>query len=161
MSPNTFYCSSPARKTFFVRRHSEQALVTGVYQSVLRSTGTSLASSIPGTDPGILCVVALINPPAYTTLQDTYLFISVPFIIFALLFFPPPSRNSDPGSRSRLFSPAPHYGSCLAFLSREDFSSFFQRRLASNCACLHYALSAVDAFFLQKMAGFDLQDQHY
>ena len=36
--------------------------------------------------------------------------------------------------RSRLFSPATHYGSCLAFLSREDLSSFFPRRLASNCA---------------------------
>ena len=35
--------------------------------------------------------------------------------------------------RSRLFSPT-HYGSCLAFLSREDFSPFFPRRLASNCA---------------------------
>ena len=31
-------------------------------------------------------------------------------------------------------SPPIHYGSCLAFLSREDFSSFFPRRLASNCA---------------------------
>ena len=35
----------------------------------------------------------------------------------------PPSRNSDPGSHSRLFYPPTHYGSCLAFLSREDFSS--------------------------------------
>ena len=55
-----------------------------------------------------------------------------PFIIFALLFSLPPSRNSnsDPGSHSRLFSPPIHYGSCLAFLSRENFSSFFPRRLA-------------------------------
>ena len=30
------------------------------------------------------------------------------------------SRNSDPGSHSRLFSPPTHYGPCLAFLSRED-----------------------------------------
>ena len=37
----------------------------------------------------------------------------------------PPSRNSDPGSHNRLFSPPTHYGSCLAFLSREDFCSFF------------------------------------
>ena len=40
------------------------------------------------------------------------------FIFFALLFALPPSRNSDPGSHSRLFSPLPHYGTCLAFLSR-------------------------------------------
>ena len=46
----------------------------------------------------------------------------------------PPSRTSDPGSHSRLFSLPTHYGSCLAFLSREDFSSFSPRRLASNCA---------------------------
>ena len=39
----------------------------------------------------------------------------------------PPSRNSDPGSHSRLFFPptSTHYGSCLAFLSRGDFSSHF------------------------------------
>ena len=42
------------------------------------------------------------------------------------------SRNSDPGSHRRLFSPPTHYGSCLAFLSQDDFSSFFHRRLASN-----------------------------
>ena len=42
------------------------------------------------------------------------------FTIFVLLFCLPPSRNSDPGSHSRLFSPPPHYGSCLAFLSREE-----------------------------------------
>ena len=44
----------------------------------------------------------------------------------------PPGRNSDPGWHSRLFCPPTHYGSCLAFLSREDFSSFFPGRLASN-----------------------------
>ena len=58
----------------------------------------------------------------------------IPFIIFALQFSLPPSRNSDPGSHRRLFSPPTHYGSCLAFLSRENFSSFFPRWLASNCA---------------------------
>ena len=47
----------------------------------------------------------------------------VPFIIVALLFSLTPSHNSDPGSHSGLFSLPPHYGSCLAFLSREDFSS--------------------------------------
>ena len=66
--------------------------------------------------------------------------IPIPFMIFALLFLFPSycSRNSDPGSHSRLFSTPPHYGSCLAFLSREDFSSFFPRRLASNCAYPRY-----------------------
>ena len=55
-------------------------------------------------------------------------FFSIPFIIFALLFSLPPSRNSDPGSHSRLFSTPTHYG------WREDFSCFSFRRLASNCA---------------------------
>ena len=32
-------------------------------------------------------------------------FFPIPFIIFALLFSLPPSRNSDPGSHSRVFSP--------------------------------------------------------
>ena len=44
----------------------------------------------------------------------------------------PPSRKSDPWSHSRLFSPPTHCISCLAFFSREYFSSFFPRRLASN-----------------------------
>ena len=48
---------------------------------------------------------------------------SIPFMMFALLFSLPASRNSDPGSHSRLFSPPTNYGSCLALLSREDFSS--------------------------------------
>ena len=61
-------------------------------------------------------------------------FCSIPFIMFALLFSLPPSRNSDPRSHRGLFSPPTHYGWCPAFLSREDFSSFFPRRLASNCA---------------------------
>ena len=54
------------------------------------------------------------------------------FIMFALLFFLPPSRNSDPGSHSRLFSPPTHYGSCLAFFYCENTDSplFFPRRLA-------------------------------
>ena len=34
-------------------------------------------------------------------------FFAIPFIIFALLFSLPPSRISDPGSHSRLFSPLP------------------------------------------------------
>ena len=55
-----------------------------------------------------------------------YIFFLILFIVFALLFSFPPSRNTNPGSHSRLFPPT-HYGSCLAFISREDFSSFFPR----------------------------------
>ena len=66
--------------------------------------------------------------------RTTIFFPPIPFIIFALLFSLPSSRNSDPGSHGRLFSPPPHYGMRHAFLSRQDFSSFFTRRLASNCA---------------------------
>ena len=62
-----------------------------------------------------------------------FFFFSILFIVFALLFSLRPSRNSDPRSHSRLFSPPTHYGSCLAFLSRQDFSYFFPRRLASSC----------------------------
>ena len=46
---------------------------------------------------------------------------SIPLIIFALLSSLPPSRNSDPGSHSRLLSPPTHYGSCRA-LNREKIS---------------------------------------
>ena len=63
-----------------------------------------------------------------------FFFFSIPFTVFALLFSLPLSRNSGPGSYSGLFPPPTHYGSCLAFLSREDFSFFFPRRLASDCA---------------------------
>ena len=95
-------------------------------------------------------------PILYNRIQD----ISCPILgplsrLFFFFFFPshvlsspflfslPPSRNTDPGSHSRLFFPPPHYGSCLVFLSREDFSSFFPRRLASNRAYPRWALSAV------------------
>ena len=96
-----------------------------------------------------------------------FYFFSIPFIIFALLLSLSPSRNSDPGSHSRLFSPPAHYGSCIAFFSREDFSSFFPRRLTSNCAYPRQALSAVDpvSFFCKEIqnlatSGFELTDQH-
>ena len=59
------------------------------------------------------------------------------YLLSSPLFFSLPlinSRNSDPGSHSRLSPPPPHYGSCFAFLSRQDFSSFFPRRLGSNCS---------------------------
>ena len=35
-----------------------------------------------------------------------------------------PSRNSDPGSHSRLFSPPTHYGPCLAFFIARRFQLF-------------------------------------
>ena len=54
-----------------------------------------------------------------------FFFFPVPTIVLNLLFSLPPSRNSDPGSHSRLFSPRPHDGSCVAFLSREYFGSCF------------------------------------
>ena len=74
------------------------------------------------------------NQPPSTPVQGCFFlfFFPIPFIVFALLLSLPPSRNSDPGSHRRLFSPPPHCGSCLAFLSREKLS--FPRRLASNCA---------------------------
>ena len=76
-----------------------------------------------------------------------FYFFPHPFIVFARLFSLPPSRNSDRGSHSRLFSPPTHYGSCRAFLSREDFSSSLvdSRR---KCAYPRRALSAVDRFFI-------------
>ena len=60
-------------------------------------------------------------------------------MIFVLLLSLPPinSRNSDLGSHSRL-------------LSRDDFSPFFPRRLASNCAYPRYIGSQqLILFFLQ------------
>ena len=70
------------------------------------------------------------------TIFSSFFFPFFPHPIYYLCPFCslPPSRNSDPGSHSRLFSPPTHYDSCLAFLWREDFSSFFPRRLASNHA---------------------------
>ena len=63
------------------------------------------------------------------------IFSSFPSHLLSSLFFSslPPCRNSDRGSNLRFFSPPLPYGSCHAFLSREDFSSFIPRRLASNC----------------------------
>ena len=59
------------------------------------------------------------------TCRDYFIsFFSIPFIIFALLFPLPPSRNLDPGSRSMLFSAPTHYGSCLAFFFARRFQLF-------------------------------------
>ena len=79
--------------------------------------------------------------PGRRIMHFFFFFPSHSFIMFALLFSLPPSRNSDPGSNSRLFFPPTHYGSCLAFLSREDFSSFFPVVTSTL-----EALSAVDPF---------------
>ena len=54
-----------------------------------------------------------------------FVFFPIPFFIFALLFSLPPSRNSDPGSHSRLFSPltttvTAYYGTCLAFYREKE-----------------------------------------
>ena len=77
-------------------------------------------------------------------LLHTYWYVFVFFFhpvygLRALLFSLRPihCRNSDLGSHNRHFFPLPttfRALHCLAFLSREDFSSFFPRRLASICA---------------------------
>ena len=76
----------------------------------------------------VLLLVACGNCPGCVRVLLVFLFL----FLFSILpihylrpsFSFPPSRNSDPGSHSRLFSPpTPQYGSRLAFLSREDFSS--------------------------------------
>ena len=69
-----------------------------------------------------------------------FLFFVIPFIILALLFSLPASRNSDPGPHSRLFSPLPttvrafhFYGektSALSFLigSRRKLCTFYKNK---------------------------------
>ena len=63
------------------------------------------------------------------------------------------SRNSDPGSHSRLFAPPSHFGSWLAFLSREVFRCFLPsstRVELCSPTLLIGALTAVDPLlFLQ------------
>ena len=56
---------------------------------------------------------------------------SIPFNIFVLLFSLLSGRNVNPGSQSRLFSLIPTTVPALRFLSPEDFSPFFPRRLPS------------------------------
>ena len=74
--------------------------------------------------------------PEHVTLDFFFFkYFPVPFNVSALLL--PCSvlvATQIRGSHKKtLLRPRPHYGACLAFLSREDFSSFFPRRLASNC----------------------------
>ena len=47
-------------------------------------------------------------------------YFSTPFIIFTGLVLVPPSRNSDPGSHSRLFSPLPTAVRALHFYREKD-----------------------------------------
>ena len=53
----------------------------------------------------------------YTSYMYIYIF-SIPFIIFALLSLSLHSRNSDPGSQSRLFSPLPTTVRAFIFIAR-------------------------------------------
>ena len=48
----------------------------------------------------------------------------------------PPSRNSDPGLNSRLFSPLPTAVRALLYLSREDFSPFFSATRVELHGCV-------------------------
>ena len=78
-------------------------------------------------------------------------FFSIPLNIFALLFSLPPSRNSDPGSHGRLFSPPTHYDSCLAFFIARRFQLFLPSSTRVElCLPTLAALSAVDLFFFCK-----------
>ena len=56
-----------------------------------------------------------------------------PIVVFAHLFSPSPAAvvTQSRGRKQALPSP-PHYGSCLASISRKDLIPFFPRRLASN-----------------------------
>ena len=104
-----------------------------ILRHAARESSNSLRWSL-----GIPSMIPRPSSPDCFAFLFLFLFFSIPFIIFALLFSLPPSRNSDPGSHSRLFSPPPHYGSCLAFLSQEDFSSFLvdSRRIVLTMSTL-------------------------
>ena len=78
---------------------------------------------IPGTIvffifPSHLCSSPFILSPSYFCLVCLFLFFSIPFIIFALLSLSLHSRNSDPGSQSRLFSPLPTTVRAFIFIAR-------------------------------------------
>ena len=62
--------------------------------------------------------------------------LSSPFFSCYLLF----GRNSDPGSRSRLFPPLLTTRTSFAFFAREGLSTFFSRRLEKNWKFLLPAL---------------------
>ena len=57
----------------------------------------------------------------------TFFFSTVPFVIFALRFSLPPSRNTDPGSRTIAGSSPPYplrFAPCVFFQSREDLDVY-------------------------------------
>ena len=62
--------------------------------------------------PCLPLLISIFDSEYYVPISS---FFSTPFIIFALLFSLRPSRNSEPGSHSRLFSPTHYCSSCLAF----------------------------------------------
>ena len=88
---------------------------TYIYLYVYHTYGNSVtaATSIPGIKTMILFIIF-----------SKHFFFPIPFVVFALLFSLPPSRNSDPGSHSRLFVPHTHCGSCLAFFIARRFQLF-------------------------------------
>ena len=85
--------------------------------------------SIPTLDRSFISSLSL---PTLSTisLSDTFFFFNPILIVCRRSLSLPLIRNTDPGSHSRLLSSRTHYGSCLAFLSRDDFGSFLPRRLA-------------------------------
>ena len=97
-------------------------------------------------------------------------FFPIAFVTFALVISLPPSRNSDPGSHSRLFFPPTHDCSCLAFFSREDSSSFSyligsRRNVLAHARRSQQLILLLFCFckYIQTLAtaGFELTDQHY
>ena len=99
----------------------------------------------------------------YTTSVETFYYYLFYFLFFCsfipfrllylrtlnFLFSLLPTRNSDPGSHSRLLYPLPATVHVPSFLSREDFSLFFPCRLASNeGACLPTLQGALNNWIL-------------
>ena len=75
--------------------------------------------------PGALCTLAwhcIVYSNNSVLLLQLFFF---PRLFSSPFFFStPPSRHSAPGSHRRLFSPLPHYGSCLAFFIARRFQLF-------------------------------------
>ena len=98
--------------------------------------------------------------------KNLSVFCFIPFPIFAL-FFLSFHRTLIRGHIAQALLPPLRYGSCLAFLSREDLTSFFPRRLASNRAYPRYGRSRqlIRSYFCEEFqnlttARFEVQDQH-
>ena len=71
--------------------------------------------------------------------------IRVSGIVFALLFSLSPSRNSDPGSDSRVFSPIPVTVHALYFYRERDFSPLFpsSTRVEMLFCCISFSRAHV------------------